>query len=259
MAELLKINISRKELDEGIIPANHVLCLMHYDNTDAKTKSGIIFGVNKTLTYGDADNLDDDSSHAADLAEVSMIAYKLPQKLYYNPDDRENSMPWETEMEICEEDQVFTNTIEALNAVTLVCEGKNYKLIPYQDLICAKREIWVDKWSVPQKKKTIVIMLNGYILCEQEMKVQLSELDVISADEIDLAKGKVAYYGSLNKSYIREDLIDFVDLREGDVVVFDRRVPPFLLERQRYASQFSSEKLYWATQRCRITVVIERA
>jgi hypothetical protein len=256
MAELLKISVTRKELDEGIIPQNQVLCHAYYDNTDMKTKSGIIIGVNKELIYNESDNPADDSAHAADFAEVSLRVYKLPQKLYYNPEDKDNSMPWETEMEICEDDIIFTNTIEALNAVTLVCEGELYKLIPYQDIICAKREIWADKWK--GIKKTVVEMFNGYVLCEQVHKESLSEFDVTSADKIDPTKGEIAYYGSLNKSYIREDLCDFVDLRKGDIVLFDRKVPPFLLERQKYASQFDSEKLYWVVQRSRIVAVISR-
>jgi len=258
MTQLLKIEVTKEQLTNGIVPQNYVLCLVHYTNEGAKTKSGIIYGVNKELTYADSDNPDDDSAHAADLAEVSMVAYKLPEKLYFNSEDKDRSMPWETEMEICEDDIIFTNTIEALNAVTLVCEGKLYKLIPYQDIICAKREIWVDKWTVPPKKKTVVEMFNGYVLCEQVHRESLSEFDVTSADKIDPAKGKIAYYGSLNKSYLREDLVDFVDLRKGDIVLFDRKVPPFLLERQKYSSQFDSEKLYWVVQRSRIVGVIKR-
>ena len=253
MAELLKILVTRKELDEGIIPQNQVLCHAYYDNTDMKTKSGIIIGVNKELTYNESDNPADDSAHAADFAEVSLRVYKLPQKLYYNPEDKDNSMPWETDMELEVGDLVWTNTIEALNAVTLVCEDELYKLVPYQDLIVARR--YVKENSIPE---LWTICLNGHVLCEQVHKESLSEFDVTSADKIDPTKGKIAYYGSLNKSYIREDLCDFVYLRKGDIVLFDRKVPPFLLERQKYASQFDSEKLYWVVQRSRIVAVISR-
>jgi hypothetical protein len=256
MSELLKHNVSKKELDKGIIPQNMVLCETYYHTEGAKTKGGIIYGINTDLLYNESDNVDDKSAHNADMQEVSFRVVKLPTRLYFNPDDKDKSMQWETEQELYEEDIVWCNLIESANAITLMCEGKEYRLLPYQDLICAKREIWVDKWA--GTKKTVVVMLNGYVLCEQEMKVQLSELDVISAAEVEPTKGKIAYYGSLNKSYLREDLIDFVDLREGDIVLFDRRVPPVLLERQKYASQFDSEKLYWFIQRCRIVAVIER-
>jgi hypothetical protein len=259
MAELLKVNVTRKELDEGIIPQNMVLCETYYHTEGAKTKGGIIYGINTDLLYNESDNVDDKSAHNADMQEVSFRVVKLPTRLYFNPDDKDKSMQWETEQELYEEDIVWCNLIESANAITLMCEGKEYRLLPYQDLICAKREIWVDKWSLPQKKKTIVIMLNGYLLCEQIMKESLSTLDVISQDNVDITKGRVAYFGSLNKSYIREDLTDFVDLEKGDVVLFERRTIPYLLERQKYASQFDSEKLYWVVQRSRIIAVIERA
>ena len=254
MAELLKTEVTRKELDEGVIPQNMVLCLMHYDNTDLRTKSGIIVGVNKELLYSDPDNLDDDSAHSADLAEVSMIAYKLPEKLYFNPEDKEKSMPWLTDMEICEEDEIFTNTIESLNAVTLVCEGKNYKLIPYSDIYCAKREYWLNKWE--GTKRTSVEMFNGYVLITLTNKESISEFDVTSADKLDKTKGTIAYIGEAPKEYLIPEYTHIEDLRVGDEVLFSAKAGIFALERQKYASKFDDKQIYYVVQRKNIVAVL---
>jgi hypothetical protein len=256
MAELLKITVTRKELDEGIIPTNQVLCHAYYDNTNLKTKSGIIIGVNKELTYADSDNPDDDSAHAADLAEVSLKVYKLPQKLYFNSEDKDKSMPWETDIEICEEDIIFTNTIEALNAVTLVCEGELYKLIPYSDIYCAKREVWVDKWK--GTKKTVVEMFNGYVLCTLKNKESLSEFDVISQDKLDKSKGTIAYIGEPPKAYLVPEYTHIEDLRVGDEVLFSQKSAPFALERQKYSSKFDENQIYYVVHRKDIVAVLNR-
>ena len=255
MAELLKIEVTKAELEKGIIPANHVLCHMYYMSEGAKTRTGIIYGINTDLIYADSDNPDDDSSHAADMVEVSLVVVKCPEKLYFNPED-EKSMPWETEMDIDEDDVIFTNTIEALNAVTLVCEGEYYKIIPYQDIYCAKRDIWVDKWV--GTKKTVVVMFNGYVLCSQIHKDSLSDLDVTSEDKIDTTRGIIEFLGEPNKRYLNPEVYDFLPLEKGDEVLFNKKSPPFLLERQKYSSKFDSEQLYWVIQRRNINAVLNR-
>ena len=238
MAELLTTKVSRKELDNGIIPQNFILCLIDYDNENLKTKSGLLIGFNKDVNYSTGEP-DDTSSRPADLAEVSCIVYKLPTKLYFDPDDHNNSMPWDCDMDLQVGDIVWTNIIEALNAVGMECEGKIYKLLPYQDLYCAKRD-------------NEVIMLNGYVLCEQIYKESLSVLDVTTQDQIDTTTGIVAYLGKQNRRYLNNELSDFEDLKVGDVVLFDKKYKPFLLERQKYASKFSQDKLYWVVQRRRV-------
>jgi co-chaperonin GroES (HSP10) len=253
MAELLKINVTRKELDEGTIPTNQVLCEMFYQSEGAKTKLGIVYGINTDLTYADSENPDDNSAHAADMAEVALRIYKLPQKLYYNPDDTNKSMSWDTDMELKVGDTVWTNPIDALNAVTLVCEGKLYKFIPYADLIVARRIVFEN--SIPE---VWTIMLNGYVLCEQVNKKSLSELDVTSEDKVDPTKGIVAYIGKPNKRYLNDAYVDFLDLKVGDEVLFDKRYSPILLERQLYASKFDSEKLYVVVPRRKIAMVINK-
>jgi hypothetical protein len=256
MAELLKTPITRKELEEGIVPQNYVLCETYYTSLNARTKSGIIYGVNLDTLYADADNKHDTSSHPADMAEVSFKVYKLPERLYFNKDDVDKSMPWETEQELWEEDIVFTNIMEALNAITLTCDGKEYRLLPYQDLICAKREVWVDKWA--GTKKTIVVMLNGYVLIEQMMLEATSSLDVTTAGKVDPTKGKIAYIGSRNTDYLMPDYCDIENMEGGDIAIFDKKYKPFLLERTLYSSRFDDKKLYNVIPRRRIVAVIKK-
>jgi hypothetical protein len=252
MAELLKIEVTRSELEKGIIPANHVLCHMYYTSEGAKTRAGIIYGINTDLIYADSDNPDDESSHAADMAEVSLVVVKCPEKLYFNPKD-DKSMPWETTMELKIGDTVWTNTIEALNAVTLVCEGEFYKILPYQDLYCARR--YVKENSIPE---LWTIMLNGYVLCSQIHKESTHVLDVTSKDKIDLTRGIVEFLGKPNKRYLNPEVYDFLPLEKGDEVLFNKKSPPFLLERQKFSSKFDSEKLYWVVQRRNINAVLNR-
>jgi len=262
MAELLKIEVTKRELSEGILPQNHVLCEMFYTSEGAKTKSGIVYGVLPDLTYADADNPDDDSSHAADLAETCARVVKCPQKLYFDPED-EKGMNWETDMALEVGDKVWTNPIESQNATCLICEGKIYKILPYSDLYCAKRwtEITGTSGGFNQSGYFYdgkVVMLNGFVLCRLKNKESISELDVTSEDKVYKDRGIVTYLGEPNKRYRTDDHIDFIDLKVGDEVLFDKKYAPFLLERQKYASRFDENNLYWVVPRRRIFAVINR-
>jgi len=253
MAELLRKKITRKELEEGEIPSNYVLVETYYDNNNLTTKSGLLIGFNKEVDYCAGEK--DTSSRPADMAEVSFKVVKLPERLYFNGEDQDKSMPWEVEeMELQEDDIVFTNIIEASNAITLECEGKEYRLLPYQDLYCVKREIWVDKWA--GTKKTVVVMLNGYVLCEQMMLEATSALDVTTASKIDQTQGKIAFIGSRNLRYLNAEYSDIESMEVGDIAIFDKKYRPHLLERSLYASKFSEDKLYWVIPRRRICAVI---
>jgi hypothetical protein len=169
-------------------------------------------------------------------------------------------MPWETECEVDVEDEVWTNLIEAANSITLVCEGKEYRLLPYQDLICAKRKSFAINMKTGERTQLsdLVIILNGYVLVTLKNKESISEFDVTSADKLDKTKGKVAYIDEAPKAYLIPEYTHIEDLRVGDEVLFNPKVPPVLLERQKYASKFSSEQLYWVIHRRNINAVISR-
>jgi co-chaperonin GroES (HSP10) len=171
----------------------------------------------------------------------------------------------------------------------LICEDKVYKIIPYQDLYVAKRKSYainvdklppsisardfLDEWKrggdillinpyssssspVATELSPLVIPLNGYCLLKQIHYKSLSPLDVTSEEKVDKTKGEVAYVGNPNKRYKNERYTDFKNLREGDVVLFDKKTTPFLLERQLYASRFDPDNLYWIVQRRGIAMVI---
>lgn len=263
MAELLKIEVTKKEFEEGILLQNHVMMLMDYDSNNATTRSGLIYGVLKDLVYADNDNPDDNTSHAADLAENSGIVVKVPQKLYFNPEDRKG-MNWECDMELEIGDRIWTNTIETMNAVCVICENKIYKLIPYADIYCAKRTethmapSWDGSWGVHPESTTKVIMLNGFVLCRQKNKESISNLDVTSEDKIYHDRGIVAYYGTPNKRYITDSYVDFQDLQAGDEVMWDHKYAPFLLDRTTYAGRFDDKELFWVVPRRRIIARLNR-
>ena len=169
MAELLITKVTKAELDSAVLPVNAVLVKQYYKSEGAKTKSGLIYGVNTDVNYSDADNPADGESHPADMAEVSNIVVKLPERLYFDEKDQ-NSMFWETDMELQIGDYVWSNPIDVLNAITLECEGELYKILMYQDLYCAKRIIKGGPFD-----SFDIIMLNGYVLCEQVYKESLGE------------------------------------------------------------------------------------
>lgn len=241
MPKRYRTRISREELDDSIIPVNHVLVEMQYSAVGAKTKSGIIYGFDVDEQYQGED------AHAADCAEVWGIVVKVPQKLYFNPDDENNSMPWDCEMELQEGDRVWFSALESKNSVELECEGKVYKSIPYMDCFVAIRDM-----------SGKVIMLNSYVLCTPLKKESLSSLDTISKDKIDMTKGIIAFCGNPVKRYLREQYCDLPDLREGDMVQFDAKTPLYYLERKGYTATFDGDNLYWVVQRRRIVMILNR-
>jgi hypothetical protein len=166
-------------------------------------------------------------------------------------------MPWETECDLIEGDLVWSDTIEVKNAITLECEDELYKIIPYEFLYVAKRELWVDKWK--GTKKTVVLCLNGFVLMSEVHKKSLSKLDVTTADKVEPDKGIIRYLGTPNKRYKHPDFIDFQNLQEGDLVLLDKKASPFKLERTSYNNMFSETgEIFLVVQRRRINMVIER-
>jgi co-chaperonin GroES (HSP10) len=245
MPELLTTSVTKDQLDNGTLTQNYVLCHQFYESEGMRTKSGIIVGVLTDLTYQEHDNPDDKSSHVADFAEVALKVYKCPEKLFFDPKD-ERSMEWETDMELEVGDIVFTNPIETLNAITLECEGELFKLIPYSDIYVAKR-------------KQSVIPLNGYVLLSEVHHKATSALDVTTANKVDPTRGCVVYVGKANKRYRHPDYVDIQDLKEGDIVLFDRKAYPFRLERTSYNNFFSDTgEIFLVAQRRMINMIIDR-
>lgn len=255
MGELLLHEISRDNLDRGYIPQNYVMVEAELTAEGKKTKGGIIFGHSEDLVYDD-----ETTSWEADICEVAAKVYKLPERLYYNEDDPNHSMPWDCDYEIGIDlmvgDEVFFPPLESRNAITLQCEGKGYKLIPFQDLWVAKREIWVNKWE--GKKKEVVIPLNGYVIIEPIYKTNDSPLAVDKKGELDKTRGTVRFVGKPNRAYLNKSHSDFLDLRGGDTVLFNAGTPLVPLERQKYNAHFLGDELFFVVQRRRIAMVLEK-
>lgn len=233
-----RMKISKEELDKGTIPVNQILIRMTYSSEGRKTKSGIIVGFETDTQFVD------DTGHAADLAEVSGIVYKLPEQLYFNEND-ESGMNWDCDIDLQVGDEVWFSQFESKNSTEVECEDIVYKFIPYADCFVAKRD-----------KK--IFTLNGYVLCEPIYQEQISTLDPLSKDKIDMTRGIVRYLGKPNRQYLRPQYVDMIDLKEGDLVQFEANTPLFLLERNRYLSLFNDNKLYWVVQRRRIALILKR-
>jgi hypothetical protein len=244
-----RTTLTREELDRAEIPMNHILVEMKYKSEDLKTHAGIQIGFNSETLYGEGDG-----SHIADVAETWGIVTKVPNKLFFEPGNPK-SMDWETEMDLCEEDIVFFNIMESKNSPEVICEGKTYKSIPYSDAYCCHREIWVDKWT--NTKKTIVVVLNGFVLCKEVYQKPLGSLDSLSEKTIDKTRGIIAYLGDPVKQYLRPEYTHIPNLQVGQEVLFDKNAPIFYLERLSSVAKFHGTDRYWVVNRRRIAMVLK--
>lgn len=242
-----QIEITREELERAEIPLNHVLIKITRRAEGLKTNAGVTIGFNEDIVYAEGDD-----SHSANLAENVGYVAKVPHGLYFNPEDPK-SMDWETDMELQIGDLCFFSLIEAKNSVQLICEGELYKSVPYADCYVAKRYIGSSSGLI-----TEVIPLNGFVLCEPQMRAKLSDLDHFSTDEVDKTKGIIKFIGSAPKRYIRDNYSHIDDLRVGDEVLFDNKTPLFYLERVSHTAVFDSGKQYWCVARRRISLVLNR-
>jgi hypothetical protein len=243
-----QIEITKEDLERASAPINHVLLKMLHTSEGIKSKGGVIIGFNTENTYAEGD-----SSWVADLAEVYAEVYKLPDKLFFDPDDP-RSMDWETEIELCEGDICYFSALESKNSTQLICDNVLYKSIPYADIFAYKREVWVDKWK--GTKTTVRKPINGFILCSLIYNKKISPLDAISETQIDKSRGVVAFVSEPVKSYIRPEYCHISDLRVGDEVLFDPKVRPFLLERTTALATFNGNELYWCLPRRRISMIL---
>jgi hypothetical protein len=259
MIENPKIELTRKQLDEGILTdkCNQVIVEMTYSSDGATTRSGIVYGFNRSVNYAEGSD-----SHPANLQEVWGIVYKCPPKLYYNENDP-NSMEWDTDMELQESDVVFFSLIESANSHEVLCEGKTYKILPYADCYVAKRkevELWKlgGNFEGGLREVIKVIPLNGYVLCQTVNLPKLSALDVTSEDKIDKTRAIVRYVGTCNRSYKVKSYIDHQDLQPGDEVLLERNTVHLPLERKSYSATFNGDELYILIPRRKIAMVIKR-
>jgi hypothetical protein len=102
-----------------------------------------------------------------------------------------------------------------------------------------------------------VIPLNGYVIIEPIYKTNDSPLAVEKKGELDKTRGIVRFAGKPNRAYINKGYVDFQDLREGDLVLFNPGTPMVPLERQKYNARFMGENLFYVVQRRRVAMVLE--
>lgn len=260
MSQVQIIEVTRKQLDEGILPPNQVLVESAITSEGLKTKGGVTAGFNEDTVYAEGDN-----AWNADLCIPYGTVYRAPQKLYFNEKD-DASMMWECDMELQRGDRVWFSIIESYNAMTFKVEDKYYKLIPYSDIYVAKRFIASAYHEVLASYQTVydddrywqVICLNGYVLCEPVNLKKISDLDVVSEDKIDTTKARVKFFGTPNKRYKDKSSVDFQELHEGDMVLLAKGTPLMFLERKKYFAQFDGDNLYWVIQRRKIMAILNR-
>ncbi len=238
MAETIRIELTRKELEGGILPLNHVMVEMTHSNDFKKTDKGIIVGLPQRGTYANSNN-----ALCADMQEVWGVVYKVPEKLFYD-ENSFDSMDWETDMEVQIGDLVWMALIDSANSHSIICEEKEYKIIPYQELYVAKR---TDR----------VIPLNGYILCQTVNMKKISELDVTSEEKIDKTKAVVRFVGNPNKRYKTKGYVDHLNLMAGDEISLDKW-PLLFLERKKEFASFDGDNLYIVVPRQKVSMVTKR-
>jgi hypothetical protein len=247
-------------------PNNLVVVEMPQYEGDKKTESGIIYGFNKEVQYAEGNE-----NHIADVADVYGTVVRCPEKFYF-AHKTSYSPSWNTTIEIRVGDLVWFNPLIATNCTEIGVNHKTYKLIPYDDLFVAKRHIEVKDATInqdverflnqygmsvcPPKFIDQVICLNGYCIVERVHQKSLGSLDVLSQDRIDETRGIIRYCGSCNIEYENKKWTDFVELKEGDEVLFMPNHRPIPLERKSYNAHFEAGKLYYAVQRRYITMVI---
>lgn len=263
MIENPKIELTRKQLDEGILTdkCNQIIVEMTYSSEGAKTSSGIVWGFNREVNYAEGND-----SHPANMQECWGVVYKCPPKLYYKENDP-SSMEWDTDMELQEDDIVYFSLIESANSHEVLCESKTYKILPYADCYVAKRrrnmfergdDALFFNIDLDKTDEFKVIPLNGYVLCQTTTLKKLSELDVTSEDKIDKTRAIVRYVGTCNRSYKVKSYIDHPNLHPGDEVLLERGTVHLYLERKDYASTFNGSELYLVVPRRKIAMVINR-
>lgn len=175
---------------------------------------------------------------------VGIIVY-VPKELFYE-NLNHSSMPWECEMEAMIGDEVILRrtdvSVSRGEGKSFEQDGHLFIYVPYHSLILVKRKFTVEDFAREfcfQHTNTVkvdeeyyhVIMLNGYMLLEQD-ETDLGEL--ILPDNVKESKtqtGRIAFIGKPNKSYHEQfnsagDKVianladDKFDLKVGDKISF---------------------------------------
>lgn len=231
------------------------------------------------------DNSFEPEKHSSVVCEVVCP----PEGLTFN--QGQNSMPWDTEMDLQAGDEVIIHYLayqnafgkEALGDRVVEADGEVCFFCKYESIFCAKRK-WSDSDteeffminSKPRSREDLakenivvdwgkreiysVIMLNGYLACEpieEEIKTTLILPEYLKKKR-ETNRAIVRYLGRCNKAYLHHpDMGGDMDMIEsGDVVVLSHNSGDIPLEYAQHRT-FDGEKEYWRVQRCDVKGVIK--
>ena len=116
------------------------------------------------------------------------------------------SMRWKTEIELEVGDTVWMNHL-TVQDYQFQYNTKEYKIVRYEDIVCAKRG---DE----------VVMVNGYILCRPIVEKKKALL--YEREERVVEQAEVEYVGKPNVEYQDPRRTDY-EVNVGDRILFDKK------------------------------------
>jgi len=117
-----------------------------------------------------------------------------------------HSMRWKTDIELKVGDTVWMNHL-TVQDYQFQYNGKEYKIVKYEDIVCAKRG-------------EEVIMINGYILCKPIIEKKKALL--YEREERIVEQAEVEYLGKPISEYQDPKRTDY-KLQVGDRIIFDKK------------------------------------
>ena len=161
----------------------------------------------------------DTSYEAQDYVTTCGIVTHLPEKLYFNPNNVNESMEWDTDMELQVGDKVYMDYHSVMMAFGhkvdkmqdkpdprwIEIDGKDHVFIHYQDIFCYERG---------GELKTV----NGYSIVEMVEKPQ-STIELVSKTYEDHVK--VVITGTPNRRYLNPEYSDGL-VNVGDTVILKK-------------------------------------
>lgn len=172
---------------------------------------------------------------------------RTPNKLVFSPHPMSNHMSWDTDMELKINDYVWFNHPAGYNNDYIIVDGKKYQMIPYEDLIVAKRE-------------DNVICLNGNVIFDTYY-TDRGWGDYEKVERV-YPVGRIRYMGKPNRRYQNMNILykhstqtDSIasELRVGDLVVTKSPMP--VLEHAEHTRSFEDRELVYCQYRHILAVI----
>jgi co-chaperonin GroES (HSP10) len=218
---------------------NHVILRIDFiadDNTELVTESGF-----KLILAGG------EWQEATRVPRMGTVV-RVPDKLFMRKDTDINETPvrskmfnakmaygmeWKTDVEVCENDEVYFGKMASANAIVLLVDSLVYFLVNYSDLIVRVRD-------------GEIYPLNGYVALGKVFKrTRSSNLELGFSDKQDKRRGVVKYVGKPNEYYFGTNAVD-AQVAVGDEVILHAEM---WTELESDMFQFLDEELGFV-QRC---------